>query len=61
MYPNCFASDLTILLLQRFRGEYFVPYTKLAKPNAKARNEQLGKELWALSEALVREKTGKLA
>ena len=42
------------------RGEFFMPPAKLDTPHPTALDEQLAKDLWDLSEKLVKEKCGAL-
>ncbi|KAI9095625.1 short chain dehydrogenase [Phlyctochytrium arcticum] len=41
---------------KNYRGEYFVPYAKLSAPSAAALDETKAKNLWALSEQILRDK-----
>ncbi|TDL15958.1 short chain dehydrogenase [Rickenella mellea] len=41
-----------------WRGEYFVPLAKKTEPSALARNAELAKDLWVLSEKIINEKSG---
>ncbi|CAG8665608.1 19466_t:CDS:2 [Dentiscutata erythropus] len=43
---------------KNLHAKYFVPYGKLGKPTAQAKNEELAKQLWDFSEKLVKEKLG---
>lgn len=41
-----------------FRGEWFEPFAKNAKPSELGQNPELAHDLWDLSERIVKEKTG---
>ncbi|KAI8801793.1 hypothetical protein BJ742DRAFT_684778 [Cladochytrium replicatum] len=41
-----------------YRGQYFVPFGKVAQPSPLARNSELAEKLWKFSENLVEEKLG---
>ena len=62
MSVSSFELALQILNLnETTRGEYFEPPSKRAKPSKLSQDEQLAKDLWELSEKLVKEKCGGLA
>ncbi len=46
--------------MSTFRGEYIVPPAKREEPHKMAQDKQLAKDLWELSEKLVKEKCGTL-
>jgi hypothetical protein len=41
------------------RGDYFVPTGKRAEPSPLSKDPQLARDLWELSEKIVKEKTEK--
>jgi len=41
-----------------WRGEYFVPYAQRSKPSSLGEDAQLARNLWDLSENIIKEKTG---
>lgn len=51
-YTSLFAATSPIVRAnpEKYKGAYLVPYGKIGKPNANARNEQFAKDLWETSE-----------
>lgn len=46
-------------LMDLRRGDYFVPTGKRAEPSPLSKDPQLARDLWELSEKIVKEKTEK--
>jgi hypothetical protein len=44
------VSPVVSANVEKYKGAYLVPYGKIAKPNAYARDPQLAKDLWETSE-----------
>ena len=50
--------DAASLTERLYRGEYFVPYAQHSRPSSLGEDAQLARNLWDLSEKIIKEKTG---
>jgi hypothetical protein len=55
----CFSGFAAANLAEGLRrGEYFVPYAQHSRPSSLGEDAQLARNLWDLSEKIIKEKTG---
>jgi len=56
--PALYAATSMEIEEKGISGEYIVPDKKVTSPTSKAQDEELGEQLWRLSEQLLKEKLG---
>jgi hypothetical protein len=56
-YNSCFAAASPLVRADpaKYKGVYLVPVGKIAEASENARNEDLGNELWATTEKILKE------
>ncbi|KAL2054962.1 hypothetical protein ABVK25_004784 [Lepraria finkii] len=58
--PALFAATSEDVAKEGIQGQYIVPDRKVTEPSKQARGEELGENLWRLSEQILQEKLGSL-
>ncbi len=58
--PALWAATSEEVVKDDVTGQYIVPDKKVTEPSSQAQDEELAKQLWVLSEEILREKLGRL-
>lgn len=58
--PALFATTSQDVLKEKIQGAYIVPDRKVTDPSKEALNDELGENLWKLTEQILKEKLGEL-
>ncbi|KAF6229401.1 hypothetical protein HO133_007517 [Letharia lupina] len=58
--PALFAATSEDITKEGIQGQYIVPDRKVTEPSKQARDEELGENLWRLSEQILQEKLGSI-